>query len=109
MYAQINPIRVALAANSGPTEWVPLFSGPYPDFTEQWFAVVGAQIIVTVVLNMLLPLFPLILEVLKAFCCVSTSSDEMPGILHDKSKGRQVKGEFGLAERYGVSYNSGYL
>jgi hypothetical protein len=113
VYAQIDPVRKALATTSGPTKWVPLFSGPYPDFTEQWFAVVGAQIIVTLVLNMLLPLVPLIQAVLAAFCCAPRKSNDVPGNsqeqINQKDLFSKVKGNFGLAERYGVSYNSSVL
>jgi hypothetical protein len=113
VYAQIDPVRQALAAESGPTKWVPLFAGPYPDFTEQWFAVVGAQIIVTLVLNMLLPLVPLIQAVLAAFCCAPRKSKEVPGASQEHCKKEvsfsEVKGDFGLAERYGVSYISSFF
>ena len=107
VYARIDPVKHALASESGPTEWVPLFSGPYQDFTEQWFAVVGAQIIVTVSLNIFLPLFPLALAFLGSCTCGSSrevqSEDDQSGITKSEPHSWLKKGNFGLAERYGVS------
>ena len=112
VYARIDPIKAALASQPGPTEWVPLFSGPYPDFTEQWFAVVGAQTIVTVVVNILLPLFPLLNTIFTSYICKSHSHKEdnvtIQEIRTRKASAESaperpiVKGDFGLAERYGV-------
>ena len=115
VYARIDPVKDALASQKGPTEWVPLFSGPYQDFTEQWFAVVGAQIIVTVTLNILLPLFPL-LNAFSCFCFCITRGQQ-PNEYHQRARtcNQEIKtkpphgicsvtkGDFSLAERYGVS------
>ena len=79
--------------------YFPLFAGAYADFTEKWYETVGVQIMTTVLVNVILPIVPLLIA-LVAKClaplrarCVATQPE-----LNAIYKGSQ----FSLAPRYGM-------
>ncbi len=107
VYARIDAVRSALPPTTGPASFVPVFAGPFADFTEQWAAVVGAQIMTTVVLNAVAPLAPLLAALAdRALCLPLAARRAGPGSTQRELNRRFEGGGFSLAGRYGMLLNT---
>ena len=106
VYAQIDAVRAYLPSSTGPASFIPLFAGPFPDFTDQWAAVVGAQILTTVVLNAVVPFGRLIISVANRVICLPLITFRVGPAWTQRELNRRYEGDpFSLARRYGRLLN----
>jgi len=99
VYAKIGPLKSAVEAKAGiVSDILPVFAGEFPDFTESWYTIVGAQLIVTVTLNLILPMAPLMVALIGD-CCLPLSSRSVASqsALNHAYAGK----DFVLSTRYG--------
>mmetsp|Transcript_31926 Transcript_31926/g.68931 ORF Transcript_31926/g.68931 Transcript_31926/m.68931 type:complete len:449 (+) Transcript_31926:296-1642(+) len=86
------------------TSLFPLFSGPYPDLNPEWYTVVGTSLILTVLLNSMLPLVPVLLRPFKALArrcrTVSTQTELNLAV---------VGPVFEIAARYGLLMSTTFV
>ncbi len=106
MYARFDEAKSATADVS--RGYVPLFAGPFPDFTSDWYGVVGAQIIVVASLGAVTPaLAPARTLVWVALrrrlrCCWPAGARRAVTQREFNRAWIAASGRFGLARRYGL-------
>mmetsp|Transcript_8073 Transcript_8073/g.27031 ORF Transcript_8073/g.27031 Transcript_8073/m.27031 type:complete len:660 (+) Transcript_8073:2010-3989(+) len=81
--------------------WFPLFSGSYSDFEISWFDVVGTQLLVTIIVNIVLPSVPLATSIINKWLAPCFSIPILQRDLHQ----RYLQDEFLLSPRYGMLLN----
>ena len=106
VYARIDTVRANLPSSTGPASFLPVFAGPFADFTDQWSAVVGAQILVTVALNVLAPIGPLLATLADRLICLPLATSCIgPSWTQRELNRRYQGGTFSLGRRYGRLLN----
>jgi len=104
VYAEISTIKNRIKeALQGDASAFPIFAGSYSDFSEQWYGVVGAQLMLTIIINVFLPLVPLVTAVLTNCLLPCTTS----GVASQQALNRAYLGsDFLLSTRYGMLLNT---
>ena len=105
VYARFDGAKAASDVSQG---YVPLFAGPFPDFSIDWYGVVGAQIIVVASLGAVTPALAPALALTSAAlrrrlqCCWPAAARRAKTQREFNRAWIAASGRFGLAERYGL-------
>jgi len=104
VYAEISTIKNRIKdALQGDASAFPIFAGSYSDFSEQWYGVVGAQLMLTIIINVFLPLVPLVTAALVN-CCLPCMTK---GVASQQALNIAYLGaDFVLSTRYGMLLNT---
>jgi len=100
VYADIRVISSAIKRGlNGDASAFPLFAGSFSDFTELWYGVVGAQLMITVITTIVQPVIPMITSAMSG-CLLPLTTKNLPSqaMLNKAYEGE----EFLLSTRYGI-------
>lgn len=94
--------NIPVVGKNVPDEF-PILAGEFEDFNSGWYFLVGVQIMTTIIVNVIMPIVPLVLEVMFKMALPLTTKGT---VLQSELNNAYLGSDFLLSTRYGMLLNS---